>query len=182
MSVVGPAWSARGAVINELGERVGTHAGQHRLTIGQRKGIGVALGHPIFVVSKDAANNTVTVGKRSQLLASRCDVSEANWLVDRVEVGAERRVLARYRYNSQAVPATVLGAADANPMQASDSLAGAACPSGRPGRFSVVFDEPQEAVTPGQALVLYDANEPDWVLGGGWIDQVEALRPVTPSS
>ncbi|MBX3385140.1 MAG: tRNA 2-thiouridine(34) synthase MnmA [Phycisphaeraceae bacterium] len=160
-----PEVAGEGPVVNERGERVGTHGGQHRLTIGQRKGIGVALGHPIFVVGKNPATNTVTVGPRERLMSTSCAAGEANWLVDFPAIGDERRVLARYRYNSAAVPACVRVLQDR-----AESGLGTRAPSGRLGRFEVTFDSPQEAVTPGQAVVLYDGREPDWVLGGGWIE------------
>ncbi len=54
------------------------------------------------------------------------------------------------------------------------ALSGAPTPSSRTGRFEIEFNEPQEALTPGQAVVLYDASEPDWVLGGGWLESVGA--------
>lgn len=161
-----PSVIGEGAVVNEQGERVGTHGGQHRLTIGQRKGIGVALGHPIFVVAKDPVSNTVTVGPRERLMSDGCIAGEANWLIDVPVVGADRKVMARYRYNSPAVSARVRVLADATEPDTPS-------PSGRRGRFEVTFDQPQEAVTPGQALVIYDADDSDWVLGGGWIGSRE---------
>ena len=154
-----PDLARAGAILDEGGRVVGEHAGQHRFTIGQRRGVGVALGHPIFVVGKDPVANTVTVGTRDKLLSAGCEVGEANWLVDAPEFGEWRPALAKYRYNTPAVGARarVLGDGDAP------------TPSGRHGRFAAEFDTPQQAVAPGQALVLYDAEEPDVVLGGGWI-------------
>lgn len=152
-----PGSASAGPIVDTSGRRLGTHGGQHRYTIGQRRGLSVSLGRPIYVVSKDAASNTVVVGDRADLLVSGCEAREANWLTD--PPVSKRRVLARYRYNARAVPALVRPLPDfAGPT-----------PSGRAGRFVVEFDEPQEAVAPGQAVVLYDAEEPDVVLGGGWI-------------
>ena len=156
-----PDLARAGAIVDEGGRVVGEHGGQHKFTIGQRRGVGVALGHPIFVVGKDPVVNTVTVGTREMLLSAACEVGEANWLVDEADFADWRPVMAKYRYNTPAVPARakLLGDGDSS------------TPSGRHGRFAVEFDVPQQAVAPGQALVLYDAAEPDVVMGGGWINQ-----------
>ncbi|MBC7834381.1 MAG: tRNA 2-thiouridine(34) synthase MnmA [Phycisphaerales bacterium] len=156
-----------GPIVDAGGETVGEHAGQHHFTIGQRRGLGVALGYPIFVIGKDPATNTITVGPREGLLVSRCEVGEANWLVDESGVGGGRAewfaCLAKYRYNTPAVAARARRGDDANgPTH-----------SGRTGTFEVEFAEPQEAVAPGQALVLYSAGDPDLVLGGGWVTGTE---------
>jgi len=167
-----PDAAREGAVLDESGAVVGTHAGQHRFTIGQRRGVSVALGYPVYVVAKDPAKNTVTVGPRERLLSDRCTAGEANWLVpESWWHGRLARdstdwtpVLARHRYNGAATPARVRRLDDgASPT-----------PSGRTERFEVEFDEAQQAVTPGQALVLYDAAEPDVVVGGGWIEAARA--------
>lgn len=160
-----PELARSGAIVDEEGKVVGSHQGQHRFTIGQRRGLDVALGYRIFVTGKDPLTNTVRVGGRDQLTAVRCEVGEANWLVPFPPQGeAHMQVLARYRYNSAPVPAVVSGL----PEQTADST-----PSGRAGRFEVRFLEPQMAVAPGQALVLYHPMHPEWVLGGGWIQRVE---------
>ncbi|MBM4108445.1 MAG: tRNA 2-thiouridine(34) synthase MnmA [Phycisphaerae bacterium] len=152
-----PGAASEGPVVDTAGRRLGTHAGQHRYTVGQRRGLSLSLGHAVYVVAKAPATNTVVVGGRDDLLAGACLADEANWLIDPID--APRPVLARYRHNSRAVPALVRPAPDA------------VCPtpSGRAGAFEVEFDEPQHAVAPGQAIVLYDRGEPDLVLGGGWI-------------
>ncbi len=148
-----------GNILDPDGNIVGTHEGQHRFTIGQRRGVGVALGYPIYVVGKNVESNTITVGPREMLLTSACTATEANWLIEEVR---SMPVLAKYRYNAPAVPAT-LTLLDDEPTDAPPT------PSGRRGRFRIDFNEPQTAVAPGQALVVYDAEEPDVVLGGGWI-------------
>jgi len=156
-----PELARAGEVVDEQGAVVGGHGGQHRFTIGQRRGLDVALGYRIYVTGKDPGTNTVRVGKEGSLLVRACGVGEANWLVDMPP--GERRVIAKYRYNTPGVPATVrlLDAGEGE------------TPSGRRGRFRVAFDEPQVAVAPGQALVIYDDREPDRVLGGGWIGATE---------
>jgi len=174
-----------GEILDPDGHVVGEHEGQHRFTIGQRRGVGVALGYPIYVVGKDPQANTITVGPRELLLTSSCTATEANWLLEGVEVsrcqgdksdaatprhlGTSTPVLAKYRYNTPAVPAT-LTLLDDEPADAPPT------PSGRRGRFRVDFDQPQQAVAPGQAIVLYDAAEPDVVVGGGWISATSPMQ------
>ncbi len=155
-----PELARSGRVLDADGREVGEHGGQHRFTIGQRRGVGVALGYPLYVVGKDPASNTVTVGAREHLSVGRCIAGESNWLVAEERWLSWRPVLAKYRYNTGAVPAR------ARVIDAS----GAATTSGRQGRIEVEFERPQFAVAPGQALVLYDAADPDVVLGGGWIE------------
>lgn len=157
-----PDAAREGAVLDRAGNVIGAHGGQHRFTIGQRRGVGVALGRPIYVVEKDPAANTITVGEERDLLRDGATVGEANWLVDEGAFEGWAPVLAQHRYNSAAVPARARRLDDAPEERAG--------PSGRRGRFEVRFEEAQRAVAPGQALVLYDRDEPDWVLGGGWIE------------
>jgi tRNA-specific 2-thiouridylase len=147
-----------GRVIDTAGNVLGTHQGQHRFTIGQRRGLSVAMGRPLYVVSKNAADNSVVVGSRHELLSRACTAADASWLITPPTVGHELRCLAQFRYNSDQVPATVRALPDA------------ATPghSGRLARFECVFDTPQEAVAPGQAIVLYDQHS--CVVGGGWIE------------
>lgn len=152
-----------GDILDTEGAVVGKHEGQHRFTIGQRRGVGVALGYPIYVVNKDPESNTITVGDPERLMSSGCTVAEANWLVDPPTPGRWAKCLAQVRYNSEPVPARVR-VIDPVALPAS-----APSPSGRTGAFELEFDEPQRAVTPGQAAALYSADEPDLVLGGGWI-------------
>ncbi len=180
-----PELSVEGRIIDRRGNALGAHAGQHRFTIGQRRGVGVALGHPIYVIEKRPDTNEVVVGGPEDLLATTCEVHEANWLIDPPEVGVWRPVLAQHRYNAKAVPARVrvarlaepglppLGGTDIqlapNASEGMVSVSSVSTPSGRPGRFQLIFNTPERAVTPGQAVVLYDAADPSLVLGGGWI-------------
>jgi tRNA-specific 2-thiouridylase len=153
-----------GRILDAEGREVGKHGGQHRFTIGQRKGVGVALGHPIYVVGKDPMANTVTIGSREDLMCTGCTAGEANWLVDEARIGPEWFACrAKYRYNTPAVAAQARRLGDGDEATA----------SGRRGRFEVKFRESQVAVAPGQAVVLYGAEDPDAVLGGGWIASVE---------
>lgn len=152
-----PGSRRAGPIVTREGETIGEHSGQHRFTIGQRRGLDVALGRRVYVVGKDAATNTVTVGEKEDLLSGSCVAGEANWLVD--AGGAPLRCWAKYRYNTPACRAVVRVLDDG----------GGPTPSGRVRRFTVEFEEPQEAVAAGQAVVLYSDSEPDQVLGGGWI-------------
>lgn len=154
-----PSVVKSGDIVDSTGKVVGTHDGQHKYTIGQRRGVGVAFGHPIYVVGKDPVANTITVGEKEQLLVASCIASEANWLVDTDQLTGWFPCLAKYRYNSRPVHA----------MACLGEASSGATPSGRIGTFQVRFDDPQCAVAPGQAVVLYDAAEPDVVAGGGWI-------------
>ncbi len=170
-----PDLARPGPILDTRGNTLGAHAGQHRFTVGQRRGVGVALGYPIYVVDRDPETNTVTVGGRDDLRAAGLIAREANWLTDPPEPGRWRRVVVQFRYNSPGRPARV------RTIEAGREPT----PSGRPGRFEVLFDEPAEAVAPGQAAVIYDEND-QAVLGGGWIDRVIRVEsvdtPATPPS
>ncbi|MEC9372255.1 MAG: aminomethyltransferase beta-barrel domain-containing protein, partial [Planctomycetota bacterium] len=132
------------------GAVVGEHEGQHRFTIGQRRGVGVALGYPIYVVDKDPRANTITVGSKEDLLTDSLVAREVNWLADAEGFAEWRPVTAKIRYNSAPV------AAECRVDVEGDAL-------------EIRFDEAQFAVAPGQAAVCYDG---DRVLGGGWIASV----------
>ena len=116
-------------------------------TVGQRRGLGIATGQPMFVTGLVPETNTVVVGKPEELLKSSCTLQEVNWIEGPAPV-EPRRVMGKARYRSTEVPCTVRG--DGN------------------GGLLVDFDEPQRAITPGQALVLYEG---EYVLGGGTIDR-----------
>ncbi len=146
-----PETQRPGMVIDAAGDVVGQHEGIVNYTIGQRRGLRIAAGKPIYVTQLDATANTVTVGPREALLASGLRATEVNWLTDPPSVNQPTPARVKIRYNHEAVPCT---------FRRSDN-----------GRVEVRFDEPQPAVTPGQAAVLYDGEV---VLCGGWIE--EALR------
>ncbi len=147
-----PTLAREGAIISaETGREIGRHSGQHRFTIGQRRGVGVAFGRPLYVVSKNADTNAVLVGERERLASRACSAREVNWLADAARFAEWRPVAAKIRYNAEPV------AAEARLTDAGRTL-------------DVRFDEPQFAVAPGQAVVCYDG---DVVLGGGWIESAE---------
>jgi len=135
-----------GEIVTTNGEVIGRHEGVHMFTVGQRKGLGLATGRPMYVVSLDRANARVVVGEDAELLAAVCSVRDVNWIsIDRLDSPVRAHVKVRHRH--EAAPATVE-------------------PANGPARARVVFDEPQRAVTPGQAAVFYAGEV---VLGGGWI-------------
>lgn len=127
------------------GTVVGRHGGFEAFTVGQRKGLGIALGKPAFVVRVEPDTARVVLGDRDALLRRELTADQANWLIDPADLPP--RVQVQIRYNSPPYPASV------------EVFAG--------HRFGVRFDDPQEAVAPGQAAVVYDGTR---VLGGGWIE------------
>ena len=153
-----PDLAAAGRVLTIEGKPLGEHRGQHRFTIGQRRGLGIASEQPLYVVSKDPSTNTVTLGPAEALLCERAEAGEANWLGPMPADGTP--VLVRYRAHGEAARAVLWHLPDGQ----------LTTPSGRTGRFALVFDTPQRAVAPGQAAVIYAADDPDLVLGGGWLE------------
>jgi tRNA-specific 2-thiouridylase len=135
-----------GTIVNHAGQVIGEHAGVHRFTVGQRKGLGVAVGEPVYVLELRPAERQVVVGPRPQLERTALTASQVNWIAG-TPPGGSLRVAAQIRHRHQAAPARV------------QAIGGT--------RASVEFDAPQVAITPGQAVVFYDGDE---VVGGGWID------------
>jgi tRNA-specific 2-thiouridylase len=134
-----------GEIVDIGGRVVGQHEGIHRYTIGQRRGIGVAQQRPLYVISIDAQTNRVVVGFDEELLSNEFVAAGVNWItLDNPSDPLRAEVRVRYRHT--AAPATITPLPDA--------------------RARVVFDEPQRAITPGQATVFYRGDE---VVGGGWI-------------
>lgn len=131
---------------DSAGRRVGTHAGIAAYTIGQRHGLGLAVGHPVYVTKLDVLNNTVTIGPRDELLAGGLVADSINWLVDPPAANAALPASVKIRHMHTPARGMIEPQSD--------------------GTVSARFDEPQTAVTPGQAAVFY-ADE--IVLGGGWI-------------
>lgn len=140
-----------GNFLDLKGKVVGQHQGAVRYTLGQRKGLGLAMGSPVYVCAKDMEKNTVTVGPNEALFSSTLIAEDWNWFPF-PELTEPLRVAARARYNQQPQPATVYPEAD--------------------GAARVVFDSPQRALTPGQAVVLY---LDDMVVGGGTITEVQRI-------
>lgn len=135
----------QGDYLDLQGNVVGKHKGAVAYTLGQRKGLNLAMGEPVYVCSKDMANNTVTVGPNEALMSTSLLANSCNWIaISRPEEPV--KVLAKARSRMTEQPATVYPLED--------------------GTVRVVFDEPQRAITPGQAVVFYQG---DRVLGGGTI-------------
>lgn len=146
-----PGVVSAGAIVDQEGHRVGTHDGIHRFTVGQRKGLGLSNspdGSPRYVVALRPVDQQVVVGPRTALERITLTASSVNWIVSPTD--APRRVTAQIRHRHRAAAAFV------RPLENTGTA-----------RAEVVFDEPQLAVTPGQAVVFYDG---DVVIGGGWID------------
>jgi tRNA-specific 2-thiouridylase len=134
-----------GDLVTTSGEVIGRHRGVHNYTVGQRKGLGVAAGKPLYVVELDRAANRVVVGDDSELRTTLCEIRDVNWIsFARLEKPIRATVKIRHRHE---------------PAYATIEPAGET--SAR-----IIFDEPQRAVTPGQAAVCYSGEV---VLGGGWI-------------
>ena len=134
-----------GHFLSTDGRVLGTHKGQLCYTIGQRKGLGIALGTPAYVVAKSAEKNTVTLGTNEELFTSRLVAKNINFIPENT-LSAPRKLLAKVRYSQAATPARV-------EQTGKDEL-------------TVEFDTPQRAISKGQSLVLY---EDDYLFGGGII-------------
>ena len=137
-----------GDFLDLAGKVVGRHSGAVGYTLGQRKGLGIALGAPVYVCAKDMEQNTVTVGPNEALYATTLRANNWNFMPFPA-LTEPMRVMAKARYRHAEQPATVYPEAD--------------------GFARVVFDEPQRAMTPGQAVVLYDG---DMVVGSGTITEI----------
>ncbi len=137
-----PGW-----IVDENGKKIAEHNGIIHFTIGQRKGLGVAIGEPLFVIRINAVTREVVVGPRSSLGQDQVRVSDINWLGD-LPMPSQCRV--RVKLRSTREPALASVQFDATGAQVS-------------------LDVPQEGVAPGQACVFYDPDQGSRVLGGGWI-------------
>ena len=146
-----PGAARAGEIVDAASGRVlGTHAGVHHFTVGQRRGLGSGGAAARYVVALDAASGTVRVGNEAALGARGARLGGVCWTSERPP-GSELRAEVQVRYRHAPVPATIAPSAD--------------------GGARVSFDEPVRAVSPGQAAVFYHGDE---LLGGGWIE--EALR------
>jgi tRNA-uridine 2-sulfurtransferase len=147
-----PQGALPGDIVHLDGRRLGRHEGVTRYTVGQRRGLNVAVGEPLFVVRLDADRREVIVGPREALLVGALTLKETNWLGDAASLAAAAAaglpVLARVRSTREPVAGRL------------------AMIDGAPG---VAFDAAEEGVAPGQACVLYDPAAPSRLLGGGFI-------------
>lgn len=138
-----------GEIVDMEGNVLGMHSGIINFTIGQRRGLGVASGKPLYVVKIDSATKRVYVGDDSDLMVDSFFIKDTNWLVDESEKKLEGVVKIRSTH--------------------SGCSARIAKSDRGKGLYQVKLDEPQKSVTPGQACVLYDGTR---VLGGGWITNI----------
>jgi tRNA-uridine 2-sulfurtransferase len=134
-----------GDIVTTAGEVLGQHNGLHRYTVGQRKGLGISEGRPMYVVALDRARNRLIVGDDCDLRSTTCEVRDVNWIPYAVPDGA---VTAKVRIRNRHQPAD----AEITPLDHTTAR--------------ISFREPQRAITPGQAAVFYSGEQ---VLGGGWI-------------
>jgi tRNA-specific 2-thiouridylase len=133
-----------GRIVDSSGKVLGEHDGYARYTIGQRRGLRVAGGVPLYVTRIDPASATVTIGPRDEVIGRRLTASGVNWHRD---VPTEFDAVVQIRYNHEGSPARVRRIGE--------------------DRFEAEFPDGVAAITPGQAAVAYDG---DTLLGGGWID------------
>jgi tRNA-specific 2-thiouridylase len=136
-----------GDLVTTSGEVIGHHQGIHSFTVGQRKGLGLSSPNPLYVLAIHPDSHQVTVGADEDLLTCDLAANRLNWIsIPGLAEGEELRVTAKIRHRHTPAPATLIGAGE--------------------DLVRAVFDEPQRAVTPGQAAVFYQDDE---VVGGGWM-------------
>ena len=135
-----------GEIVTTDGEILGRHSGVHNFTIGQRKGLGVAAGRPLYVIAIDRAFRRIVVGEDAELRSTECEVRDINW-ISLAALIEPTRAMVKIRHRHE--PAAAL-----------------LTPSADPARARLIFEEPQRAITPGQGAVFYVEET---VLGGGWI-------------
>jgi tRNA-uridine 2-sulfurtransferase len=134
-----------GEIVSTDGRTLGQHAGVHHFTVGQRRGLGIAAPEPLYVIATEPASQRIIVGRNEELLRSSLLARGVNW-ISWPGLSAPARAEVKIRNKHQPAPATLYPASD--------------------NAVEVHFDEPQRAITPGQAAVFYDG---DVVVGGGWI-------------
>ncbi len=180
-----------GEIVHVDGRVMGQHSGVINFTVGQRRGLGVATGEPLFVVKLDAANKRVIVGPRETLGVSRIMLKDVNWIGEGETPPNGRDILVRVRSTRPPVPARLYvsspacgGSTAEDRVGGDDTQSPASTAAHRPlshasrdsspacggANYSVLLATPEEGVAPGQAAVFYDTNSTR-VLGGGWIKE-----------
>jgi tRNA-specific 2-thiouridylase len=134
-----------GDIVNTKGEKIGEHSGIHRYTIGQRKGLGIAHEKPLYVVQIERLKNQIIAGEKEELDTLEFTAKGVNWVAFD-EPSEPVRASVKVRYRHEPAPATIYALPE--------------------NRARIIFDEPQAAITPGQATVFYNGEE---CVGGGWI-------------
>jgi len=135
-----------GEIVDESGETVGKHDGYPNYTIGQRKGLGLSNPEPKYVTKIKPSTNQIVIGNKDSLFENTCSMSKVNWLVSHIDFPCKMEV--QIRYNSPVVPADI---------------------KENDGDYTINFQKPQAAITPGQSIVFY---RDDVVLGGGIIERL----------
>jgi len=144
-----PELVCEGNIVDSSGRILGKHNGIHKFTIGQRRGLRVAMGKPYYVVKINAETNTVTLGPKEEVMHKKLIASGVNWLINEPASAFAAKV--KIRYNDRGSPATVIPQGD---------------------KVIVEFDKPTAAITPGQLAAFYvQEEEYSRVIGGGWIDK-----------
>ena len=138
-----------GEIVNAKGEKIGEHNGIHRYTIGQRRGLGIAHEKPLYVVQIERAKNQILAGEKDELDSMEFIAKGVNWVAFDEPVEPVRAFV-KVRYRHEPASATIYALPET-------------------GGARVVFDEPQSAITPGQATIFYDLETCEEVVGGGWI-------------
>ena len=137
----------QGYFVDTKGNKLGTHKGIIHYTVGQRKGLGITFGKPMYVTAVNPENNTVVLGEEKEVFTGQLVASDLNFIsIPNLE--SDMRITAKIRYSAKEAAAII------SPVEN--------------GRVRVLFDTPQRAVTPGQSVVFYDG---DTVVGGGVIDR-----------
>jgi len=153
-----------GEIVHHDGTVLGQHQGVIDYTIGQRRGLGIGgrkdSDAPLYVIGIDAANHKVIVGEKEMLSCAGVEIQDTNW-ISRAPPRPGQAVLARLRNTAPALPAHIK-----------------AWPEAESGAAEISLDEPQYGIASGQAAVFYDAENPDVVLGGGWITAAPTQAPV----
>lgn len=146
-----PEFICKGNIVDKSGQVLGEHSGVHRFTVGQRRGLRVAMGEPYYVTRIDSESNTVTLGPKEEVMHSKLVATGVRWLVQ--EPKSAFRAKVKIRYNDTGFIATVFPGAD---------------------KVVVEFDEANCAITPGQLAVFYvQEGQNSRVVGGGWIDRAD---------
>lgn len=138
-----------GNFVDKYGKIVGKHKGYPYYTIGQRRGLDLPMGYPVYVTDIDPVNNVITIGEKEDLISTTCLANELNLVKYDAIPGGEMKISGKIRYNDAGAPGTITQLSDDD--------------------FKVHFPAGREAITPGQAIVCY---EDDDVVAGGWIHKV----------